>query len=607
MKLPSIAYVVTEAKQAALRFPLALACAITAAVTAMILVDHRGDNSSLVRLLMASQIGIPALIAITLLAERRGATFSPKVRWIYQLAGIGLIAAYYFSLPEDVGTQAFTRFFQLNIGLHLLVTIIPYIRRTDPNGFWHYNESLFRRFLTGLVFSATLFGGLSIAILALDQLFGANVGDDIYPRLWIGIVFIFNTWYFLGGVPSDFGELSARNDYPPILKIFSQYILAPLVAIYLVILLVYFFKVIVTTEWPSGWIGWLVSSVAAAGLFSLLLLNPLVGRPGNRWVNTYARLFYIFLLPAIVMLLLAIYKRIAQYGVTEHRYFLTVLTIWLAFVTLYGLLSKRRSIKIIALSLCLVAFVTSFGPWGAYSVSKSSQTHRLRVMLQSNDLLVDDKLTPATHNIEEHDRREISACFTYLIDKHGLETVSPWFDDSLAARIDSIPGYGLRNRRRHFEITPEIVGYLGAGYVPVWDHSSSNVYHFARIAPEVTPNIEGYRAAVYLDMSVSSPEVFVVAGAEYRVAMSEGVPGIDITVADGTALQIPFSPLFNALRERAEGRGAYTKVDGETLTLDVEGRDFDARLLIVEIQWTDEGAVSTLRQLEAFLLMDVDE
>ena len=96
MKLPSIEYAATEAKRTGLRFPLALACGVTAAITAMILIDHQGDNSLLVRLLMASQIGIPTMIAITLLAEQRGAAFSPMVRGVYQLAGAGLVIAFFF-------------------------------------------------------------------------------------------------------------------------------------------------------------------------------------------------------------------------------------------------------------------------------------------------------------------------------------------------------------------------------------------------------------------------------------------------------------------------------------------------------------------------------
>ena len=45
----------------------------------------------------------------------------------------------------------------------------------------------------------------------------------------------------------------------------------------------------------------------------------------HRWVRTYTRGFYVALLPAIVMLWLAIGKRVAQYGITERRYFLIVL------------------------------------------------------------------------------------------------------------------------------------------------------------------------------------------------------------------------------------------------------------------------------------------
>ena len=67
---------------------------------------------------------------------------------------------------------------------------------------------------------------------------------------------------------------------------------------------------------PSGWIGWLVSSVAAAGLFSLALLHPLVEKKEERWIATYARVYFILMLPAIGMLLTALAKCIGQYGFT---------------------------------------------------------------------------------------------------------------------------------------------------------------------------------------------------------------------------------------------------------------------------------------------------
>jgi len=605
MRLPSIVFVFSEGKRVAARFPLALICGITAAITAMVLTDYRGDQSNLYRLLMASQIGIPLSIALTILAERRGAGNSPVVKWVHQLSALGLLIAYYFTLPADIGTVAASRFVQLNVGLHLLVAFVPYIGVDDANGFWQYNKSLFLRLLAGLVFSATLFAGLSIALLALDQLFGANVGDDTYIRLWCGVVFIFNTWYFLGGIPSDFRELSERRDYPPILKVFSQYILAPLVAIYLGILLIYFFKVVITTEWPSGWIGYLVSSVAAAGLFSLVLLHPLVGQPENRWVNSYARLFYLFLLPAIVMLLLAIFKRVAQYGITENRYFLMVLAFWLAFVTMYGLLAKKKTIKIIPLTLCLVALLTSFGPWGAYGVSKSSQISRLTKLLQANELLEAGKLVPAKNEVSKDDRKEISAAFDYLIDRHHLEAVSPWFDGDLAAKIDSIPGYGPRKKRNHFEITPVIMTHLNAEYLPAHGRSSSNLYYFTREISDDTIDIDSYHAAFYFEIPPNGPLGFDVDGIEYSVGLADGDPGLVITLAGEPALELPLSPVFDTLREHAGTLGQLNRVSGNLLTTEIEHGPMSARLVIIEIRWTDEEPNTNLHYLEALLLLDI--
>jgi hypothetical protein len=51
------------------------------------------------------------------------------------------------------------------------------------------------------------------------------------------------------------------------LKVFAQYLLVPIVIRHLVILTAYLVKVLITWDWPSGWIGWLVSGVAAVGIF----------------------------------------------------------------------------------------------------------------------------------------------------------------------------------------------------------------------------------------------------------------------------------------------------------------------------------------------------
>jgi hypothetical protein len=606
MRLPSITYVTSEARRTAFRFPVTLVCAFTAAVCAILLIDNGNDESGVVtRLLMVSQMGIPLSIALELLARRRGGDRSFVVRWFYRLSGLILLVAYYVTLPADISTVAFIRFIQLNVGLHLLVAVMPYLGVDDANGFWQYNKTLFLRLLSGLVFSITLFSGLGIAIAALDQLFGVDVGEEIYFRLWCSVIFVFNTWYFLGGIPADLRELSQRRDYPSILKVFSQYILAPLVAIYLVILLAYFFKILVTTQWPSGWIGYLVSSVGTVGLFSLVLLHPLVGQPENRWVNTYARLFYIFLLPAIVMLLLAIYKRIAQYGVTENRYFLTVLTLWLAFVTLYGLFSRKKTIKVIPVTLCIVAFVTSIGPWGAYSVSRSSQLQRLTGLLQANRLLEAGRLVPAKQDVTVQARKEISAVFDYLIDRHGLETVSPWFDAALTAEVDSIPGYGPRNKRHHYEITSAVMTYLDLEYPEAYARSSPPVYYFARAISEEPTDISGYDVARYFEYPTPEPGRFLFDGVAYQVGFADGPPRLVVSVAEEPVVEIPLSPVFDALTDRATRTGQWDRAPGDLLNVEASGASVNVEVLLMEISWSESDQGIEVNAVKAIVLLDL--
>ena len=85
-------------------------------------------------------------------------------------------------------------------------------------------------------------------------------------------------------------------------------------------------KILILREWPRGTIGWLVSIVSVFGMLALLLVHPLRNRPGHRWIQLYSRSFYIGLFPLIVLLLMAIWRRLSEYGLTEDRYFLLVLT-----------------------------------------------------------------------------------------------------------------------------------------------------------------------------------------------------------------------------------------------------------------------------------------
>jgi hypothetical protein len=554
--------------------------AVVATGAGMVLLGRGGGSDELgERLLATAVLGIPLFFSIETVGERQDWRRSRTA--IVELVGLLALLAFYFSWPSWSEEHGLTRWFQLIVGLHLLVAVIPYAFVGELNGFWQYNRSLLLRFLIAAFFSVVLFAGLAGALAAIDNLLGIDVEGETYGRLWFLIAFTFNTWYFVAGVPRDFPALERDTDYPLLVKVFAQYILLPLVAVYLVILTAYLGKVIVTREWPSGWIGYLVSGVSALGILALLLVHPVRDREENRWVDTYSRWFFIALIPSIVMLFLAIGKRVDQYGITERRYFLLALTIWLAATAVYYSISRSRNIKLIPGTLCVIAFVTFLGPWSAYGVSRASQVGRLEGLLAGNGLLVSGIARSAPEVVAPEDRREISAILRYLMKTHGTAGIEAWFSDPPLAQIDSL---GTQPTSNHYEAEQRaraISASLGIEYV--WENEvrSPGRFDFAVQGSQEAVPIGGYDYAVTganaLDGTYSIP------GSSLVLRYVEASNSVEVSLNGQALAELSLARLLAGLREhRAEG-GNVWGVPRELMTLDVRNENADVLLRIERI------------------------
>ncbi|MEE8488060.1 MAG: DUF4153 domain-containing protein [Gemmatimonadota bacterium] len=508
-----------------------------------------GDGGDL---LVASSLAIPLYIALRL-AQERG-LISGRWAGVLRVGVAAVLIAIVWQWNGWSEQVRVLRYVQMSLGAHLLVAFFPFVRRGELNGFWQYNRSLFLRVLITGIYSAVLFAGLAIALLAIEQLFGVDLYDDAYMDLFLTIGFVFTTWFFLAGVPEDIGALESVQDYPRGLKLFAQFVLIPLVTIYLTILTAYFVKVLVTTEWPSGWIGWLVSSVSVAGILSILLTHPIRGREENRWIASYGRWFWIVMIPAIGMLLAAIWKRIDQYGVTEPRYFLVVLTLWLAaMAVLYGIV-RSQNIKLLPLSLCALAFVTVGGPWGAYQVSRNSQTARFTSLLESNGMLEDGRAVAAPAEVSLEDRRELSGALTYLLANYGVGHLTELLGSELAV-TDSLGGRGAISHREASTQAGVLLRELGVSYVAARRDSGSGDRFTFRTEPGEALPLDGYDYS----FRTSAGEITVpwIRGDSLRVELDQEDGRLDLKLASTGAalLSVPLGEMLERANEYDTARG----------------------------------------------------
>ncbi|MFC1751715.1 DUF4153 domain-containing protein, partial [Patescibacteria group bacterium] len=333
--------------------------------------------------------------------------------------------------------------------------------------FWHYNRILFFSVVLTAIWAGAIQMGLSIAMASVDYLFNLHIDGDRYVELWIVIVGMFSTIFFLSRIPKTASDFCNIEEYPKELRLFSQYVLTPLVVIYFLILYSYVARILILWEWPKGVLAYMILGFSFVGVLTYVSLYPL--REKLNWVKKAGNIFFIILIPQIGMLFWALWFRISEYAFTEKRYFVFIFGWWLLLVAVYFLKSKKKDIRIIPITIFVIALITSFGPWGAFSVSEKSQFNRLEEILVRNNLLVEGVVVEAAGDVSFDDRKEISAIVRYLIETHGTQSLQKIFKENL----DELGGeYGKNcyGRRCVLYTTPQkiVEDIIGEEYVDQW-------------------------------------------------------------------------------------------------------------------------------------------
>jgi hypothetical protein len=608
MRLPSLEQVTEAALQTLRRFPFAVVNAIIGSAAAVAIIDWSGDRTGLWPILnnifVTSTLGI-ALFTTVVLAGERFRWPTPRILFGQGFAAL-LLVLYWATLPSDIYAPPFLygiRHWLLIFGVHMLAAVAPFARKGEINGFWQYNRSLFLRFLTAALFSGVLWAGLSIALAAVDNLFAMHIRGERYAELWVLIAGIFNTWFFLSGVPEKLDDLEKDTSYPKGLKIFTQYVLLPLVVVYVLILYAYIVKIIVDWDWPKGWVANLVLGFSVTGLFSLLLIYPIRERTENVWMKRFARVYYLAEIPLVVVLLLAAWRRVEEYGITENRFLVVILGFWLATLVLYCLVSKSASIKVIPSSLCLLAFLFSFGPWGAFQVSEQSQIRRLGTLLGDAGVLQQGKAVRAPKEVTFEQSREISSIVRYVYQVHGLSVLQPWFD----VRLDTLASAGANEPRSAFgEQKPKaLVELMGVDYVQEWQGKMEmSVRHFLAKKDRLF-EIKGFDhlfRTVALGESEPSRKSLPLSGATVRLALSNSLLSISLSCPEGRedSVALSLSPLAETLLK--DFRNPY-EIPGEAMTLDASGRLFHVRVYFNQLVVQTGGDSISIRRVEGDILV----
>lgn len=375
------------------------------------------DEFHYIKVIMIFVLGLSWLISTRLLV-RYFKSENKKYTWL-MLIPIVFLIIYYFYLPNnstDFQNETIPiRYALYFITGHLTIFFSPFIFTWNKISYWNYLKIIFNSFAKSILFSLVIYLGLTLALVALEYLFQFEVEGERYLELFIYCLGIINTWLFVADLPKDIHKKEGVN-YPKALLVFVKYILIPLTILYLIILYAYSIKILINWNLPKGWVSYLVIALSILGFIIHILINPIRKTTNSKIIKNFYPWFYYALLPMLTLLFAAIYKRITDYGFTENRYLLLIVSLWIVGMSLYILFSKQKKLIYFPMSIALLSIMIYFGFWGVFSVSKNSQIKRYKKVYAS--------IKAEGFKVKYTEKSELQSITRYLVKRNAIDKVS---------------------------------------------------------------------------------------------------------------------------------------------------------------------------------------
>jgi hypothetical protein len=430
------------------RFPIPILCSTIMAILLIVLVEdiYKEDTFAfevIVRSVLTLAIGFLVFTIVQLCIERyKPSSLNKSLLYVFATV---LLLAYSYFYSRNFSDIDLVKFFGLFAALALIITVVPYTRKGNFSDFWHFNKNLLLRFVETGFYTLFIFGSVSIALLALDKLFGINFrGVEIYVHLFLLLTGVFFPISFFSRIPTNF-SFPDKPEVSSAFLLFAQKILIPIVNLYATILIAYAAKILILWSWPKGWISNMIIWFSVFGIFTYVLNYLIINNKSNAYLRGFKKYFFPFLLPFAIMLLLAVGRRISDYGITEKRYIVASLGVWLLLISIYFIISKKDNIKIIPTTLSFLILFNLLGPFNMFELTLNSQFDRLEKLLSENNILRGNKIYKAKGLIRERQQR-IYDMINTVDSRGGLYKINRWEngDADIKSLIDSIQEVKIR-------------------------------------------------------------------------------------------------------------------------------------------------------------------
>ncbi len=363
--------------------------------------------------------------------------FKTNKKYLFQLIPILFWIWFFIWFDRDLENFNNLVFFILTLTWIIsYIFISPYIRELllelKQSVYYSFFFKISVVFLISAIFWWVLFLLWNIWIMSVIELFDLRntITEDIIQN-WAIISLSFITPIFaLTQVPD---EASFKKDTFVENAFFSfliKYVWIPFIFVYFIILYTYSVKVLLNFwDWPKWEVSWL--TIWFSTFWYIAYIFSYTFEDKNKFIKTFRSYFPYAVIPQLFMLFYAIWLRIWQYDITTNRYFVVVFWFWLLFISLYFVISKKKSLSFIPALLTLFTILISIWPWSVYTLPKARQYYRLITNLEKANILQASVIIPLKNyeDIKPELSKEIHSEIQYICDYDNCDKIKELFSE----------------------------------------------------------------------------------------------------------------------------------------------------------------------------------
>ena len=347
------------------RYPIGVACILAVAVSLYVVVTTHFSNETSFRALLSLFCMVSAAF-VAIAANRKSSIEAESVRrrWYYVTLAVVMVGEIaYIVWQYHCDTLHHSTIWGLVISAACAMGVLPVLHKRDGRLMLHVARRTFVNLLKSAAFG---FRAVLVCMLVFFLLYGPlTLMTDIRFPEEVFIILACAVPFMLAGLKFMNLEPFGRKlvSYVPQELSFggTHKFLLSFVAYAFLVMFLYILIIITSWELPRGYISLICCCITAVGLFAYVLVADVELPHGGTWRKIYAAIPWTLLVLQVLMTV-AIFRRINDYGVTILRCYVVLLNVWAYAVCLYLIFSKKPRLLWMPVSLIAIFFIFTATP-----------------------------------------------------------------------------------------------------------------------------------------------------------------------------------------------------------------------------------------------------